>query len=128
MRLTVFLLLSTLTIALAAPPNRVLVKVSDSKRVFLNGHVSPKAQPQYDQGRVSGSLALTHLTMHFKISAAQQADLDQLLRDQQDPASAHYHQWLTPEEYGARFGVSDGVFAPGLLCGGEIEILVEPVL
>ena len=27
----------------------------------------------------------------------------------------------------ASFGVSDGVFAPGLLCGGEIEILVEPI-
>ena len=28
----------------------------------------------------------------------------------------------------ASFGVSDGLFEPGLLCGGEIEILVEPVL
>ena len=28
----------------------------------------------------------------------------------------------------ASFGVSDGIFAPGLLCGGEIEILVEPIL
>ena len=28
----------------------------------------------------------------------------------------------------ASFGISDGVFAPGLLCGGEIEILVEPIL
>ena len=27
----------------------------------------------------------------------------------------------------ASFGVSDGVLAPGLLCGGEIEILVEPI-
>ena len=27
----------------------------------------------------------------------------------------------------ARFGVSDGIFTPGLLCGGEIEILVEPL-
>jgi xanthine dehydrogenase accessory factor len=27
----------------------------------------------------------------------------------------------------ARFGVSDGVFAPGLLCGGEIEIFIEPI-
>jgi xanthine dehydrogenase accessory factor len=26
-----------------------------------------------------------------------------------------------------RFGVSDGVFAPDLFCGGEIEILVEPI-
>lgn len=28
----------------------------------------------------------------------------------------------------AQFGMSDGVFAPGLLCGGEIEILVEPIV
>jgi xanthine dehydrogenase accessory factor len=28
----------------------------------------------------------------------------------------------------ASFGISDGVFAPGLLCGGEIEIFVEPIL
>ena len=27
----------------------------------------------------------------------------------------------------ARFGVSEGVFMPGLLCGGEIEILIEPI-
>jgi xanthine dehydrogenase accessory factor len=26
-----------------------------------------------------------------------------------------------------RFGISDGLLAPGLLCGGEIEILVEPI-
>jgi xanthine dehydrogenase accessory factor len=28
----------------------------------------------------------------------------------------------------ASFGVGDDVFAPGLLCGGEIEILIEPIL
>ena len=27
----------------------------------------------------------------------------------------------------ASFGISDGLIAPGLLCGGEIEILVEPI-
>jgi xanthine dehydrogenase accessory factor len=27
----------------------------------------------------------------------------------------------------ASFGISEGVFAPGLLCGGEIEILIEPI-
>ena len=27
----------------------------------------------------------------------------------------------------ARFGISDGLLAPGLLCGGEIEILVEAI-
>jgi uncharacterized protein (TIGR03437 family) len=95
-----------MTVAIAAPPNRVLVKVDEERRVFLNGHVHPKAQPQYDQGVVSPSLELAHLTLHFKLSADQQTALDQLLSDQQNPASPRYHQWLTPEQYGARFGIS----------------------
>jgi xanthine dehydrogenase accessory factor len=28
----------------------------------------------------------------------------------------------------ASFGIGDGVLAPGLLCGGEIDILVEPII
>jgi subtilase family serine protease len=37
-----------------------------------------------------------------------QAELDQLTAAQQDPASPKYHQWITPEEYGHRFGVAEG--------------------
>ncbi len=33
-----------------------------------------------------------------------QKELDQLLARQHDPASAEYHRWLTPEEFGKRFG------------------------
>ena len=40
-------------------------------------------------------------------SAAQTAALDQLLADQQNSASARYHQWLTPAQFGSQFGVSD---------------------
>lgn len=108
---SVLLLTTSLTVLLAAPPNRVLVKVDDSQRVFLNGNVHPKARAQYDQGPVSSSLQLTHLTLNFKLSAAQQTDLNQLLSDQQNPASPNYHHWLTPEEYGARFGMSDADLA-----------------
>ena len=34
--------------------------------------------------------------------------LQKLLADQQNPQSANYHRWLTPEEYADRFGVSPG--------------------
>jgi pseudomonalisin len=36
-----------------------------------------------------------------------QADRDRLLAGLQDPRSPSYHHWLTPEEFGARFGLSD---------------------
>ena len=42
----------------------------------------------------------------FKATPAQQAALEQLLAEQQDPASPNYHNWLTPEQYADRFGVS----------------------
>ena len=103
--------MGAVTAALAAPPSRVLVEVNDSQRVYLSGHLHPRAQAQYDQGPVSPSLQLTHLTLNFKLSASQQADLDQLLRDQQNPSSPNYHRWLTPEQYGARFGMSDADIA-----------------
>ena len=42
----------------------------------------------------------------LKPSAAQQAGLDRLLAEQQDRSSRNYHAWLTPEQFGDRFGVS----------------------
>src|SRR5947209_19895390 len=36
--------------------------------------------------------------------ADKQAALEQILREQQDPSSSNYHRWLTPEEFGKRFG------------------------
>src|SRR5207253_4776078 len=42
----------------------------------------------------------------LKSSPEQEADLAGFLAQQQDPSSPHYHQWLTPKEFGERFGVS----------------------
>jgi uncharacterized protein (TIGR03437 family) len=44
--------------------------------------------------------------LFLKPSASQQADLRQLLDDQQNPASPLYHRWLTPDEFADRFGLS----------------------
>ena len=45
------------------------------------------------------------------MTPAQQADLTQLLSDQLNPSSPSYHQWLTPEQFGARFGLSSSDLA-----------------
>ena len=39
-------------------------------------------------------------------SADRQASLDQYLSDVQNPQASEYHHWLTPAEFGARFGAS----------------------
>ena len=76
-------------------------------RLAIGGHVRPEANAANDRGRVEASLTLNDVSIFFKPSAAQEADLNTLLEQQQDPNSTNYHKWLTPEQYAARFGISD---------------------
>src|SRR5271166_699218 len=94
-----------------AQQTRIAQKIDNTQRVTLTGQVHPKALPEFDQGRVSPSLAISYVTIELAKSPSQQTGLDQLLQDQQNPASPNYHQWLTPEEYAQRFGVSDADIA-----------------
>lgn len=41
----------------------------------------------------------------------QREDLEQFLEQQRDPASPDYQNWLTPEQYGERFGLSENDLA-----------------
>ena len=88
----------------AAP--RIAAEISSSELAQLPGTRHPLAQPQFDAGRVPGNTRLTGMSISFKISPAQQADLDGLIAAQQDPTSPLFHQWLTPDQYAARFGMA----------------------
>jgi subtilase family serine protease len=46
------------------------------------------------------------LSMRLTLAIKNRAALDQLVIDQQDPASPRYHQWLTSAEFDAEFGPS----------------------
>jgi hypothetical protein len=66
--------------------------------------VHPLATKQNDLGRVNPNQVFHRMVLLTQRSAAQEADLEQLLQEQQDPSSPQYHQWLTPVEFGQRFG------------------------
>jgi subtilase family serine protease len=91
---------------LPAQQNRISAPVDRRNSVVIRGSVPLQARPQFDQGAVAGDFTLGNLTLVLRPSAAQQADLDQLLTEQQDPTSPNYHKWLTPEAYADRFGTS----------------------
>ena len=97
--------------ALLAQPSRVGGPIDDIRRVVLPGSLPPSAQPRYDRGRVDPSLAIPYITLTMKPSATQQAGLERLLEEQRDPSSPNYRRWLTPEEFGDRFGLAPGDYA-----------------
>jgi hypothetical protein len=71
----------------AAPRDRIAGPIDNRKRLPLQGHIHPRALPENDRGRVDPSLTLPYVTVMFKQTPAQQADLAQLLLQQQDPSS-----------------------------------------
>ena len=81
--------------------------VDTSRIAVVAGNVHPQAHRELDQGRVDPSMSM-RVTMTFKMTSAQQADLDALLAAQQKRGSPDYQRWLTPEQFGSRFGLSQG--------------------
>ena len=100
------LLLSFANSAPAASPDRIRGLVDPGRTQAVSFNIHHLAQPQFDRGAVDPAMHMDRILILFTLSSAQQADLDQLLADQQNPSSPLFHRWLTPEEFGNRFGLS----------------------
>jgi subtilase family serine protease len=96
-----------LALAQTESKDRVQRNIEERSTSVVRGNVHPLARPEYDLGLADSNLKMDRITMMFKQTQTQQADLSALLRQQQDPASPNYHRWLTPEEYADRFGLSE---------------------
>jgi len=90
----------------AAAPNRILTTVDPAQTKVIAGNVHRLAQSRFDRGAVDPAMSMNRVLILYKPSAAQQTDLDQLLQDLQNPSSPQFHRWLTPEQFGDRFGLS----------------------
>ena len=89
-----------------SPAPRIRTEISSSATSIIKGSLHPLAQQRNDVGRMPADTRLTGISIYFNRSAAQQADLQALLAAQQDPSSPQYHQWLTPDQFAARFGMA----------------------
>lgn len=98
--------LTLAAVALQAQRSQVVRPIDPSRRMVLKGNVDPRALARYDRGAVPPGFPVHYARMLLRPSAAQQADLEQFLTDQQNSASPFYHRWLTPEQFADRFGVS----------------------
>ena len=94
--------------ALAQARQRIAQRVDNRKLMRLPGTTHPLATRVNDRGRVAGGVAMDRMLLVLKSSPEQEAALEQLLAEQQDPASPHYREWLTPRQFGERFGASQG--------------------
>jgi hypothetical protein len=101
-----FIISTNVSAQAVSGPGRIHERIDSGVPFVLRNHLAPQAKAQYDRGPVDPRFTLYDLSLLFKPSPQQQAELDQFLVDVQNPASGIYHHWLTPEQYADRFAVS----------------------
>jgi subtilase family serine protease len=90
---------------LAAP--RIGAEINGAEQSTLKNSLHPLAQAQFDAGRMAEDTRLNGISIFFNRTAGQEASLKALIAAQQNPSSPLYHQWLTPDQFAAQFGMAD---------------------
>ena len=84
--------------------SRIVQVIDEAKLVQLVGQTHPLALPKYDLGAVPDSFPMEHMFLQLRRSPEQEETLERSIDDLQDPHSSNYHQWLTADELGEKFG------------------------
>jgi hypothetical protein len=86
---------------------RITQPIDESNRALLKGNTHPLARAEFDQGSAPATLPMERMLMVLQRSPDQEVALRKLIDDLHTISSASFHQWLTPEQFGQQFGVSD---------------------
>jgi subtilase family serine protease len=95
-------------LVVATPRPLITEALDESRLMVLKGNTHPLARREFDLGTAPASLPMERMLLVLKRSDEQETALRKLLDDQQDKNSPHYHKWVTPEQFGAQFGPTDG--------------------
>jgi uncharacterized membrane protein len=88
------------------PHDRLRANITESERVTLPGNVHPALARAKSVASVDASFPMEHMILLLQPEPAQQTALDALVAQQHDPHSSLYRQFLAPQQYAERFGVS----------------------
>jgi subtilase family serine protease len=86
-------------------------KIDETRMTRLVGNVRPEANSQNDRGAVGDSMQLQHLQLLLQRPADSEAALDAFMDRQQTPGNPDYHNYLTAEQLGAKYGPSSADIA-----------------
>src|SRR5215467_3753307 len=82
----------------------VIQQIDENRRVFLRGNTRPEANFSNDRGPVADTLRLEHMLLQLNRPAEQEEALQQFLSELQTQGSPNFHNWITAQEFGERFG------------------------
>ncbi len=82
-------------------------QVNETRLVTLPGNTRPEVATGTDLGAVPDDFALNHMMLQLKRSPEQEKEVEQFNSDLQNRESPNFHRFLTPTEFGKRFGAAE---------------------
>ena len=80
-------------------------RIDEGKRVVLVGNSRPEANATNDRGLVADSFQMEHMLLQLQLPPDEEQALEEFIEQLYDPASPNFHQWLTAQQFGERFGL-----------------------
>jgi len=90
----------------SALPARTLItqNIDEGKRVRLTGNTRPEVNAENDRGAVADDFPMEHMLLQLRRPPELEKALQQFIDELHTPGSPNFHQWVSAQEFGARFG------------------------
>ena len=72
----------------------------------LAGNTRPEATSINDRGAVGGDTKLEHMFLQLQRPPEREQALEAFLNELADPNSPNFHKWISPQQFGSRFGLA----------------------
>lgn len=87
-------------------PARLLAPISPGVVTRLTKDVPSPALARFDTGMAPANARITGARLVLARTPAQQQALNAYIAGEMNPASPDYHKWLTPQQFGERYGLN----------------------
>ncbi len=85
---------------------RITQSSDETQRIVLEGNTRPEAKAENDRGAVVIGFPMEHMLLQLKRSPEQEQALQTFIDDLHAVGSPNFHHWITAQEFGERFGLS----------------------
>jgi subtilase family serine protease len=87
-------------------PVRITQPIDENNLVTLSRNTRPEANAKNDRGPLPDGYSVDHILLVLQRSPQQESAVEAFVDSLNNRQSSNFHHWLTAEEFGERFGVS----------------------
>src|SRR5579863_5124937 len=81
--------------------------INENRLRTLAGNTRPEVKTATDSGAVPDNFVMDHMMVQLQRAPEQEQSVRQFIDELHSPQSPNFHRWLTPAEFGQKYGASE---------------------